>query len=100
MKFYNHNWTKFDRANWANSLQKRPKMRIFNGILPPKKHFLLRCFRSLIVCLDYSNSNGEEMNVVAPWARRKSLSRNPHRTLIHSMPQLRAVAMSTSLSPM
>ena len=40
MKFYNHNWTKFDRANWANSLQKRPKMRIFNGIFPKIAFFV------------------------------------------------------------
>ena len=39
MKSYNHNWTKFDRANWANSLQKRPKMRIFNGIFPKNSIF-------------------------------------------------------------
>ena len=40
MKFYNHNWTKFDRANWANSLQKHPKKRIFNGIFPKIAFFV------------------------------------------------------------
>ena len=44
-------------------------------------------------------SSGLSTNVVPPFRNKKSLSRNPHNTLMHGIPQLRAVAMSTSLSP-
>ena len=48
----------------------------------------------------FSISCGVATNVVAPCSMRKSLSRNPHSTLIQGIPALRAVSMSTSLSPM
>ena len=42
---------------------------------------------------------GVETKHVAPCAMRKSLSLKPHNTLMHGIPLLRAVSISTSLSP-
>ena len=47
----------------------------------------------------YNSSDGAEMKVSAPCCIRKSRSRNPQSTLIHGRPLLRAVMISTSLSP-
>ena len=47
----------------------------------------------------FSISSGFSTRVVAPCCNRKSLLRNPHNTLIQGIPELRAVSISTSLSP-
>ena len=80
--------------------ESRPKLLFPNNNLSQGKSCgNLRQTLQLKVYKHYNSSCGVRMKVVAPWANRKSLSRKPQRTLMQGRPLLRAVSMSTSLSP-